>query len=68
MLTRLSEKHNNNIHRIDLPRIVLVGENVLSQIPRICKEHQLQDRRYPLRGFLQAKLVVFPYRQSQARL
>lgn len=42
MLTDLSEKDNHRIHRINLPRIVLVGEKVIDQIPNICEEHQFK--------------------------
>ena len=34
----LKKPSTNSIHRIDLPRIVLVGENVIRQIGSICKE------------------------------
>ena len=40
MSTDLSEKENHRIHRINLPRIVLVGEDVLGQVSSICIEHR----------------------------
>lgn len=40
MSTDLSDNDNHRIHRINLPRIVLVGENVLSKVPDICHEQQ----------------------------
>lgn len=36
----LSDNDNHRIHRINLPRIVLVGENVLTKVPEICHEQQ----------------------------
>jgi len=38
MSTDLSEPDYSKIHRINLPRIVLVGENLLNQIRNICIE------------------------------
>ncbi len=38
MSTDLSEPDHSQIHRITLPRIVLVGENILGQIRDICVE------------------------------
>lgn len=40
MSTDLSYTDNHRIHRINLPRIVLVGEDVLSKVPDICHEQQ----------------------------
>jgi glycerol-1-phosphate dehydrogenase [NAD(P)+] len=34
----LKKPNANSVHRIDLPRIVLVGENVIHQVGSICKE------------------------------
>jgi glycerol-1-phosphate dehydrogenase [NAD(P)+] len=36
--TGLTEPKKNAIHRIGLPRVVLVGETVLDQLGSICKE------------------------------
>ncbi len=36
----MTNKDHPRIHRIDLPRIVLVGENVLNKLPNICTEQQ----------------------------
>jgi glycerol-1-phosphate dehydrogenase [NAD(P)+] len=37
-VSKLKKPNTNSVHRIDLPRIVLVGENVINQIGSICKE------------------------------
>jgi len=39
----LSDRRNNAIHRIDLPRVVLVGERVLDKIGSICNEYDYNN-------------------------
>jgi glycerol-1-phosphate dehydrogenase [NAD(P)+] len=38
VIPELKKLNTNSIHRIDLPRIVLVGENVINQVGAICEE------------------------------